>query len=85
MSAVQMFKASLTPIKTRFAYESPYNSPRLIKKTGPTNIIKVVVFTRSFEEFDCKIGQLRSHAIVYARAHKITVSEAIQHLSNIMK
>jgi hypothetical protein len=93
MSVVQMFKTSLPPIKTRFGHsESPsnssYNSPRLIKKVDPIdpmNAPKFVILTRSYENFDFKIGQLRSHAIIYARAHGITVSEAIQHLSKIMK
>jgi len=89
MSVVQMFKTSLPPIKTRFdsPSNSKYNSPRFIKKTDPMNKPNIVIFYKSSEygKIDCKNDQLQSHAIVYARAHKITVSEAIQHLSKIMK
>lgn len=49
------------------------------KKSDQNNIVT------SSENHDCKINQLRSHAIIYARAKKITVSEALQHLSKFMK
>lgn len=58
--------------------KSSYNSPST-KKSDQHNIVT------SSENHDCKINQLRSHAIIYARAKKITVSEALQHLSKFMK
>lgn len=79
MSVVQMFKASLPPIKTRFESPSNSQSSSVLHELRNSPLIK-----RISEEFDCKIGQLHLHAIVYARAHKITVYEAIQYLSKIM-